>query len=277
MKNKLPKLDVVLIATIRADTLRMTLSSFTKNFLHQFDVRIIITVDPVGETEKNSQMDIVEICREYFDKVTHRTPKTASFSDAVKWAWQQVETELFFHLEDDWILKRKVSAQENIDLFQDENVVNVIFNKYPQEGNFLHVNKVEFYNKKYIYFPSISLNPSLFRTRYSKELANKLDTARDPEFQFGGDNATELYPNPKFLWRVSKTSLIIDTGNSWRRAVFIHKSAGDDITTKWISVNSRIRIRDRIRKIKRTALYCLRKWYWQVRYCRPLDPPKKRT
>ena len=119
------KLDVCIIATVRPEVLKMTLQSFTKHLLNQFDCRVIINVDPAGDTENHTQMDVINLCREYFSEVIYRTPESASFAGAVKWVWQQVETELFFHLEDDWVLKRKIDKNEMVQLFDDTKVVNV--------------------------------------------------------------------------------------------------------------------------------------------------------
>lgn len=124
-----PKLDVVIIATIRAELLHMTLSSFTDKLLHQFDCRAIINVDPVGETDRNTQTDIVNICRAYFPEVVFTCPPKPSFAKAVKTAWTQVQTDLFFHLEDDWILRYEIPAQDLLALMQDPDVVSVFLNK----------------------------------------------------------------------------------------------------------------------------------------------------
>lgn len=268
------KLDITIIATIRADILRMTLASFANKFLHQFDCRAIINVDPAGETDRNNQMDMVDICREYFADVVYRTPKQPSFSDAVKWVWQQVETEFFFHLEDDWILKESVTAEQMFRYFNDENVVSVTLNKYAVHKA-LHDDEeyfiAEYYDPQHIYLKSISLNPSVFRSQYTKDIVHHLDTAQDPEIQFIDNNTTALYPSPLFLWRVSQKPIIIDTGTKWRKANSIRKAMGDGITTEWVAIHNQI-IRDYNRKIRRTVYYLITKQYWQSRYCRPLYP-----
>jgi len=120
-----PPLDVTMTATVRADILRMTLRSFHKNFLHNFTARMIINVDPVGDTENNAPIDMVNICREYFSEVVYRTPDTPSFAAAVQWCWRQVETDVFFHLEDDWILRRPVAPAEMLRVFDDPNVMGI--------------------------------------------------------------------------------------------------------------------------------------------------------
>ena len=53
-----------MIAIKRPEILRLCLETFKKNLLNQFNVRIIINVDPVGE-ENYSQKDIVNIAKEH--------------------------------------------------------------------------------------------------------------------------------------------------------------------------------------------------------------------
>ena len=45
------KIDITTTAIIRPEILRMTLHTFRKNLLHEFDARLIINVDPIGETD----------------------------------------------------------------------------------------------------------------------------------------------------------------------------------------------------------------------------------
>ena len=264
------KLDVVIIATIRADILRMTLATFHKNFLRNFDARAIINVDPLGDAKNNTQMDMVNICKEYFTDVKYRAPKTASFAGAVKWCWRQVETDLFFHLEDDWILTKKMSKDELQPLFDDEFVVGMTLNKGKKSDVLpwiprVHKTEVVFYNEQYIHCPELYLNPSMFRTAYIKELVMRLDGALDPEARFKATDsrATKKYPTPVLLWRIDNKPLIIDIGNVWRKHKLIHKSLGGNKTTQWLLKADRPYFRIASRAIR----YYARKWWWQVRYC----------
>ena len=101
-------IDVVEISTLRPKLLNLTLASFQKHFLNQFGkCRIILNIDPVGE-ENSSQDEILELVNRYSDNVIACTPKTGNFSLAVRWAWSQVESPYFLHLEDDWFLKKRV-------------------------------------------------------------------------------------------------------------------------------------------------------------------------
>ncbi len=270
-----PKLDVVIVATVRADILRMTLQSFCNHFLYQFDCRAIINVDPMGETDKNNQMDMVNICREYFDEVIYRTPAKPSFVGAMKWGWQQVETNLFFHLEDDWILKTEIDCNEITNLFKHENVVSVSIHKLDCAGTNIYLNHhklaINWFDDLNLVFPTISFNPVMLRTAYIKQLANKLDLQKDPETQWNaGNNHTDNYAKPIFLWRTTNESAVIDTGSHWRKVNDIRKQGGTSTETHWqkhISKSFGGGISDKLRYANRMRKYYFIKRNWQ-QYCK---------
>ena len=89
------KIDLVLIATLRPEILEITLNSFYHKLLKNFNVRLIVNVDPIGD-EKYSQQYIINLCNKYFSNIVSRTPISASFSKAVQWAWQQTKSDIFF-------------------------------------------------------------------------------------------------------------------------------------------------------------------------------------
>ena len=173
------QLDVVVIAIKRPEILRLCLETFKRNLLNQFDVRIIINVDPVGE-ENYSQKDIVNIAKEYFPKVISRTPRKGNFSKAVYWGWRQVKTEFFFHLEDDWLLKDFIPAYRLQKKIAIKDIVSITFNitsnkKYPKLYEAYHLK-------------TFSLRPCVFRSKYIKEKEDKIKVL---------DNLIALYgPDP---------------------------------------------------------------------------------
>src|SRR5438105_4658591 len=124
------KIDVVMTATLRPEVIDLTLFSFSKNFFAQLDdLRLIINIDPIGESQCQSK-DIVEICRRYFGNVIYRSPDQPSFSRAVKWCWEQVEAGLFLHLEDDWLLTKFVPLERVLSRFeQDKDLASLRFNR----------------------------------------------------------------------------------------------------------------------------------------------------
>ena len=264
MKTIKSKLDVVITATVRADILRLTLITFSKNFLHQFNVRVIINVDPVGETDKNTQADMVDICREYFDEVIYRTPSKPSFPKAARWVWQQIETDFFLNMEDDWVLRSPIDVNEIMRLFNDHDTVNVLFGSvgeddlYRKHGN---LEKIKINQRYYFRFPNLSLNPGIFRTAYIKDGLARFDVSKDPEFQFGGQNAKSLlFPKPVFLVYATAKGLAFDSGRVWRRKMFIGK--GDLVTNPtWYN-----REKKNLKFVCRYIYYKLCITYWGIRY-----------
>ena len=145
-------IDVVVISTLRPKLLNLTLASFQKHFLNQFGYyRIILNVDPVGE-ENTSQEAILELVKKYNENVIACTPKTGNFSQAVRWAWSQVESPYFLHLEDDWFLKKKVLKDDIFEQFvSDEKLTGIRLNlsRNPSE--------------RPLYSDGLSLNPKYFQ------------------------------------------------------------------------------------------------------------------
>lgn len=265
-------IDVVIIATVRAGILRMTLDSFTKNLFHQFQARAIINVDPAGETDKATQLDMVEICREYFDEVKHNCPQQPSFAKAMQWGWQQVQTELFILVEDDWILKRQMDLAKCIAQFDNANVVNVCFNKTGERECIALLQRencgVEWYADSFLHYPHIVCNPGIFRTAYMCELADKMDVKQDPEYQFRfGNHTTANYSAPIFIWQVAAESFVLETGEAWRRANYIAKHSDIGKETYWHSIDRDTRNFAKLRQLKRKVKYHFIRRRWRRKYC----------
>ena len=235
-----PKLDVVIIATVRADILRLTLASFTKKLLHQFNCRAIINVDPLGETDRNTPMDMVNICREYFAEVIHKTPHKPSFAKAVQWGWQQVQTEFFFHLEDDWILKRQIKANEFMQPMQDKKICGFVLNRTPNAES----------------ESAFSLNPCLLRTACIKEMLKSMDVNKDPEFQFNKTTNSKL----QILKHISNNPIVVDSGRIWRRKYFIGKGNSISRPTWYAKTDNKIK------SIPRQIRYEFYKQFWRLLY-----------
>ena len=214
-------IDVVVISTLRPKLLNLTLASFQKHFLNQFGkCRIILNIDPVGE-ENSSQDEILELVNRYSDNVIACTPKTGNFSQAVRWAWSQVESPYFLHLEDDWFLKKRVLKGAILEQFGfDEKLAGIRLNlsRNPK--------------KQPLYSDGISLNPSIFKTSIIKSLLGDFDIDKDPEKQFRNHR---LLNDCNFLYYGKKNegSFVIDTGKKWRKANSFSKWGVNEKTITW--------------------------------------------
>lgn len=205
MNQNKTKLDVVIIATLRPDILDITLNTFYHGFLKNFHCRLIVNIDPIGDSSY-TQKDVINVCKKYFRNIVFNAPKKSSFVKAVFWCWQKVQTDIFFHLEDDWCLKSAPTKNLLLKPFLEKNIVQVRFN--------LKQNKQ--LNKKNgnIYVDLFSLNPSFFRTIYIKEKIKEFDVNLDPEKQIRYNIGSKSFKKPEFVFygNPGQKSMIIDIG-----------------------------------------------------------------
>jgi hypothetical protein len=256
------KLDLVLVATLRPEILEITLNSFYHKLLKNFDVRLIVNIDPIGD-KRYVQQDIINVCKKYFPNIIFRTPNSASFSKAVQWGWQQVKSEIFFHLEDDWCLKKNVDAKLINKCFLDPNIVSISLNMKSNKEYIDQPDKAKDPNNNL--YIGLALRPSFFRSSYIREQLEKFDITLDPEKQFSRNISTKNFSKPifKYYGGINDGSMIIDTGKYWREKNKFNKwsLSSKDITyqtkkTKIISLSYY------------TCKYYFLKTYWNILYCK---------
>ena len=102
-------IDVVTTSFCRPDLLELTYRTFFGRIIGLPKPRIIINVDPLGH---GSAEECVKIAKRFSSDICWRCPTTPSFASAVKWCYQQVESDVVLHLEDDWFLKRSVDYRD---------------------------------------------------------------------------------------------------------------------------------------------------------------------
>jgi hypothetical protein len=251
------KIDVVVIATLRPEILEITLNSFYHKLLKNFDVRLIVNIDPIGN-KKYTQQDVINVCKTYFSNVVSRTPRTPSFSKAVLWCWQQISSELFLHLEEDWCLKSKVDLNTLVAPFQNKRVVSVRFN-ITRNVKFKVVDSQ-------VIASGISLNPSFFRSTFIKEKIKKYDTNQDPEKQIRKNINSTLFLNPKFILygKRNEKALVIDIGKIWRQQMGLDKWNSDDKgPSVWRSKKTTFG-----RQLYLNFKYRFYLLIWKIRFCR---------
>lgn len=215
MKKKI-KLDVVVIATLRPEILDITLNSFYHRLLKNYNVRLIVNIDPVGEPGVTKQ-EVIKVCKRYFKNTLINTPKIPSFSRAVYWCWKEVKTDIFFHLEDDWCLVSNVNNAAALKPFSDKNVIQVRLNSTRN-------NKFKF-NDGFALAEVFSLNPSFFRKKYIKEKLPKFSFYRDPEKQIRYNLISHSFSNPRLVLygHQNQKHMIIMTGRFWREKYNFNK------------------------------------------------------
>jgi len=206
------KIDITMTATLRSSILKKTLSSFRENLFYD-DInryRLIINIDPVGETEKFK--NIIRVCNLYFNDVIYNTPKKPSFPKAVIWTWSKVEANWVFHLEDDWIIHRRTDIDDMIDILLERPSIAC-----------LRLCK--------LYIPR-SKRPKLFNCRYNPNKNRNFLVASDSKKQFGlnpvlikGEFVKRAFPrmvdykNPEKQFRYGN-ELMRDFVMKWEYAIY---------------------------------------------------------
>lgn len=220
------KVDIAMTATLRPKVIRHTLESFCKNlFTERNRYRLIINVDPIGENIK--QEEIVNECKRYFGDVIYNLPSVPSFPLAVKWTWEQSNTDFVFHLEDDWLLTTKLNIDDMISILNKDKSIACL--RLPKKGIFGgdHITYLGgIYDRgrgNYYITKSNSqfgLNPVLIRKEFVKEAVPIMSPYLNPEKQFrpSKNEKMNILINKWFygLYCISSGATVLDNGTSWR-------------------------------------------------------------
>lgn len=104
-------LEFTTTACCRPELVDKTYTSFQKNLLgvDWKQSTLYLNVDPLPSDKK--QEYVKKIAQLFFGKVVSNEPDEANFCKALKWCWNQPKKD-FFHLEDDWIMTRKVNIED---------------------------------------------------------------------------------------------------------------------------------------------------------------------
>ena len=181
-------LDVTMTAVCRPDVLKRTLKSFKENLFGEAPLRLIINIDPVGETKRLEEM-IGAVHSLLTSNVLWRMPETPCFPKAFRWAWRASSEKYIFHLEDDWELFRKVDLDAMLALMEKHKDLAVLRLPYnPCEdtnkswGHFLPWNG-EFYEVPEDLRGLLGFcgHPSLIRRSFIEIALNMLSDHRNPE------------------------------------------------------------------------------------------------
>jgi hypothetical protein len=209
-------MDATLIATRRPDLVELTLRSFRQNLfsIARFD-RLYLNIDPLwGTTEDDKAVE--EICRSYFPAVEIRRPETPSFGGAVRWAWSRPRSEWFLHLEDDWLLARRISASQLETELSSADSGQIHLANLSRAGR-----------AQRVALPIVT-SPAFVRTEFARIASSHMHAEMDPEKQFyDGHNPEGLAAlrrfQTKFYGDATTPQLLFDTGRIWRKVRGIRK------------------------------------------------------
>jgi len=248
-------MDICTTATVRPEILDRTLRSFYHNLFSGTPCRLVLNIDPIGDTSAHTTEEVIEVGHKYFDNILVNCPEKPCFPYALKWTWEQAQGKFFFNLEDDWELLAPMSLEDMVKAMNlDRNLASLRFPKggateiyctqsrSPKEPKYkyngLYYECPPDRRDKEGYFGS----PSLIRTSWAKRLTKTIDNSRSPEKQLralkkAGDKRVS---NWKYgVWsRPGINRLIVDIGTSWRRSRRIRKNSYTNFT-EWSSDEGR--------------------------------------
>jgi hypothetical protein len=220
-------MDVTITASKRSRVLRRTLESFKENLLKDTECRAIINVDPVGLDE--DPFECVKTCREFFgENVVYRIAAKPNFSQAFKWVWSQVKAEYVLHLEDDWLLVRKIDLKDMLRVLHSEPDLALL--RLPQfcsgEKEMKNWNIFFPYNGVYFECPhdlklSVGFcgHPSVIKKQFILTTYPYIDTKLNPEKQFHRGPKEIMDQVSKWRFGVygkpNQPNAIADLGRKW--------------------------------------------------------------
>jgi len=203
-------MDITMTAVRRPEVIEKTLKSFTENlFVIPKDHRLIVNIDPIGDDVDNNE--VIDVLEKYFSNLVIFEPKKPSFPKAVIRIWKQVESKYFFHLEDDWVLKRPVFISDLINpLKRNKNLACMRLYKenIPLTNNPTMFGCKYHYNQEFNFFKPIpgsnnwknqfGLNPVMIKKEFIDEVLPLMVNDKNPEKQFRENNP--LFKNILLKW-----------------------------------------------------------------------------
>jgi len=199
-------MDITMTAVRRPEVIEKTLKSFTENlFVIPEDHRLIVNIDPIGDEDDKHNNKTISILKKYFPNIVIFEPNSPSFPKAVIRIWKEVKSNLFFHLEDDWILKRPIFMNELTQpLKQNKDLAcmrlykeNIPFSNNPKMFgcSYNYHGTRSFTNTYFTPVPGsnnwknqFGLNPVMIRKKFIDETLPLMVNDKNPEKQFRENN-----------------------------------------------------------------------------------------
>lgn len=213
------KINIITTATIRPKILEKTYKSFTNNIKELKDSKLIINIDLIGETiNKKIINETIRIVNKYFPKNKINISEKPSFSNAVKWCWNNIDDdcEYVFILEDDWTINKKINLNHMIEIHK----------KNPYLAS-LKLSKINLKKSKksilngFIHEDKLSFNPNLIKSEFIKQCAPLISETGNPEKQMRNNNP-----------------LMKDIINKWKYGIYIgsgYDKIVNDIGRSWMN------------------------------------------
>jgi hypothetical protein len=207
-------MDVTMTATRRPDLVSTTMASFQKMLFDRLTVRTFyLNIDPVWGTEQQGE-EVEAVARKYFRNVEVRRPLKASYGGAVKWLWEQPQTEWFLHMEDDWIMTNPISLRR-LSKQMASGASQIKLANWSRIGRYKRP-------------PTLGLCPLFSSTQFARLAAAKMNAEFDPDKQFRNHTNMPLEAAVSGHYAVYfggafTPRSLIDIGRDWRQDRNIEK------------------------------------------------------
>lgn len=233
-----PEIDLTLVSGRRPDLLARTLESFEANLFQNFRIsQVFVNIDPFGGDQAD-QRACREIVLRHFPAASITEPKAASFGQAVKALWSQVNADYVFHLEDDWIVLEPITPERVFPLFE-ENVRAVSLMASDKNWNGRSLFQIGFRRVRFLGitlrktpFNIFSTSPGFLDGIFARQSAILMNPNFDPEKQFysGQNPALSEFAAPyrsRFMFGEEDLNVVRDIGRDWREKHGVEKQIID--------------------------------------------------
>jgi hypothetical protein len=223
------QLDITMTSLLRPEVIEETLSSLKKNLKFSGDIRLFLSIDPIGSKIKSKE--IYKLASKYFFTIPKYNIE-ASFENAVLWLWNSAESNYFLHWEDDKLLLRKVDLDWCIEQLEKRpDVASISFPSHKIKVK----DKIFYYVKWHLdkglfitedYGSCFGTRPHLIRNSFIKGSLNFINNKKNIEKQFRYSKK-EFCKMFLYQWKFSlypHSSIYQDIGNDWKKKMNLKKS-----------------------------------------------------
>ena len=195
-------------AMARPEIIERTYGSFKENLIgiDWSNTTLFINIEPLPNSDAVNS--VIEVARETFGNVEFRTPEEPNFTRAVSWCWKNADTDFIFHLEDDWVLVKKIHINELIKPFESHKVNQVPLRAYSYE------------------YDKMCLSPSVIRSSWAQRFV--FDYKLNPEVQL-----RKPWVKPNHIYVPHKEVVVKDIGRSWIKSTDYQKPSHKASFTSW--------------------------------------------
>lgn len=184
----------------RHDVYKRTIYSFVENLkgvdFSQSTIYVNIDLSPDLPHLTDESPKTIEYLKKIFYKVIPNVTEKPNFAKAIKWCWSQPKNDLFFHLEDDWVLNKNIHINSLLKYFANNKIFAVNLRAYKFKG------------------PKPCLLPSLYRKRFCDSFIEGMKFDRNPERQLREFVAKTSFENVHYPEEIHDI-ILEDIGRHW--------------------------------------------------------------